>query len=267
MPILQTLPVTIELCCGGIDDVRLAVKAKVDRIELNCGMALSGLTPSACLTKASREVFSGPIVAMVRPREGGFCYSAAEFHQMLDETEWLLAEAMDGIATGFLTAEGTIDIARCAIIRARFSKATLVFHKAFDATPNLTQSLQQLVDCGFDRVLTSGGMCTASEGVDQLKQLREVAAGRIEVVAAGGIRASNVRSVTARSGCRQIHSAVRELAIDLSTRHNPSLSFALPGTPDGSYGQASELQLTQLLEAVVDLRTGPTDAHISRVIV
>jgi copper homeostasis protein len=110
-------------------------------------------------------------------------------------------------------------------------------------------------------------MCTASEGVDQLKQLRKVAAGRIEIVAAGGIRASNVRSVTARSGCRQIHSAVRELAIDLSTRHNPSLSFALPGTPAGSYGQASELQLTQLLEAVVDLRTGPTDAHISRVIV
>ena len=267
MPILQTLPVTIELCCGGIDDVRLAAKAKVDRIELNCGMALSGLTPSACLTKASRAIFPGPIVAMVRPREGGFCYSAAEFHQMLDESEWLLAEAMDGIATGFLTAEGTIDIARCAILRARFPKATLVFHKAFDATLNLSQSLQQLMDCGFDRVLTSGGKRTAAESVEKLKHLRDVAAGQIEIVAAGGIRASNVCSVIARSGCRQIHSAVRELAIDLSTRHNRSFSFALPGTPDGSYGQASELQLGQLLEAVVDLRTGPTDAQKSRVIV
>ena len=252
---------TIELCCGGIDDVRLAAAANVDRIELNSGMAVGGLTPSAALVKASRAIFAGPIISMVRPREGGFCYTDSEFHQMLEESEWVLSQELDGIATGFLTSDGTIDSTRCGELRARFPKAALVFHKAFDVTANLTLSLQQLIDCGFDRVLSSGGMRTASEGAERLKQLQEVAAGRIEIVAGGGIRADNVSSIIARSGCHQLHSAVRELAFDSSTHQTPDLTFELPGTPAGSYGRASSRQLKELLAAVAFDRRESGDGH------
>jgi copper homeostasis protein len=148
MSSMQSTSVTVELCCGGIEDVRLVAALEVDRIELNCGMAVGGLTPSATLAKACRAIFNGPIAAMVRPREGGLCYSQSEFHQMLDESEFLLAQGLGGIATGFLTQEGAIGIARCSVLRARFPATTLVFHKAFDVTadPAFALQLRQLLE-------------------------------------------------------------------------------------------------------------------------
>jgi copper homeostasis protein len=141
--------ITVELCVGGIDDVVLAASRSVDRIELNCGMAVGGLTPTSALAKTAREIFPGPIIAMVRPREGGFVYSDAEYRLMLDEGESLLRKGIDGLATGFLTPNLQIDTVRCAEFRRAFPNALLVFHKAFDFLPDRTTALQQLIDCGF----------------------------------------------------------------------------------------------------------------------
>ena len=91
----------IELCVGGIDDVQLAAELQIERIELNCGMAVGGLTPPAGLVAAARRIFSGPIIAMVRPREAGFTYSEAEFTHMLDDCEFLLATLILHEAHGF----------------------------------------------------------------------------------------------------------------------------------------------------------------------
>lgn len=244
--------VALELCTGGIEDVRLAAKFCVDRIELNSGMAVGGLTPPAGLIAAARREFSGPVIAMVRPREGGFEYSQPEFHQMLDDSEFLLAGGMSGLATGFLRSDGSIDQDRCQILRDKFPKTALVFHRAFDVTPNLPQALQQLVDCGFDRILTSGGKATALEGADVLRELQLLATGRIEILAGGGVRASNVSELLMRSGCRQIHSAVRTISEDPSTGRNAAMQLGDPAPAgNGRFGAASEEQLVELQRAIV----------------
>ena len=243
--------VLLELCAGGIEDVRLAAQLKVDRIELNSGMALGGLTPSAGLVAAARKEFSGPMIAMVRPREGGFLYSSAEFMQMLDDCEFLLARGVDGIAIGLLKADGTVDQVRCRKLRAVFPKTTLVFHRAFDVTPDLPQALQQLIDCRFQRILTSGGKPTASEGAGVLRQLQSTANGRIEILAGGGVRAANVAELLKQSGCHQIHSAVRIIVEDPSSQKNPAVHFGIPGTNvGGCFGAASEEQLVKLQAAI-----------------
>ena len=249
----RSLPIQnplMELCAGGIDDVHLAARYRVDRIELNEGMAVGGLTPSASLASTARRVFPSPIIAMIRPREGGFAYSKHEYLQMLNDGELLIAAGIDGLATGFLTSEGTVDLERCRKIRALFPKATLVFHRAFDVTSEFSTALNQLIDCGFNRILTSGGKPTAFEGTRVLRQLQEKAAGRIEILPAGGIRASNVIAVLGRSGCNQFHTSAREVVSDTSTQNNRRLTFGLPGHDNGSYERASADQIKKLLHTI-----------------
>ena len=241
--------IAVELCVGGIDDVALAASRPVDRIELNCGMAVGGLTPTSALAKTAREIFPGPIIAMVRPREGGFVYSEAEYRLMLRECESLLEKGIDGLATGVLTPDHQIDTVRCAEFRREFPHATLVFHKAFDFVPDRTTSLQQLIDCGFNRILTSGGATTAVEGALELSRLHQLARGQIEILPGGGIRAENVVSLIHATGIRQIHSAVREIASETSA-HSTSMGLGLPGYDDFHHGRTSQQKLDELLRAI-----------------
>ncbi len=257
--------ILLELCAGGIEDVLLGAKLEVDRIELNSGMAVGGLTPSTGLVAAARREFSGPVIAMVRPREGGFLYSAAEFHQMLDDCEFLLAQGVDGVAIGFLKADRAVDLDRCRKLRNAFPRATLVFHKAFDITPDLPLALKQLVDCGFRRILTSGGKPTALEGAQILRELRTVADGRIEILAGGGVRAANVVELLKQSGCREIHSAVRTIAENPSTRNTTGVQFGFPGTHGhADFAAASETQLTDLQRSVIEFVRQDESNSVSR---
>ncbi len=250
--------VQLELCAGGICDVELGARLKVDRIELNSGMVAGGLTPSQALTIQARSLFSGPIITMVRPREGGFTYSQAEFLLMLMEAEQLMEHGVNGIAIGFLTNEGTVDTARCLQLRKILPDAELVFHKAFDCTPDLFTSLGQLIDCGFTRILTSGGRKTAAEGASVLRQLQRHARSYIEILPGGGIRAANVLSVLNQSGCMQVHSAVREIRNNQHSVNASALHFGIPGEGPESYGVASEIQLQELIDNLA-MRRSPKE--------
>lgn len=215
----------IELCAGSIEDVILAAELQIDRIELNSGMAVGGLTPPAGLVAAARRTFRGPITAMVRPREAGFAYTEAEFTQMLDDCEFLLASGVDGIAVGFLQPGGTVDVDRCTQLRRLFPIATLVFHKAFDAVPDLNLASQQLMDTGFNRILTSGGRASAIDGAATIRHLQNVYGTQIEYIVAGGVRAHNLDCIVRETGCHQIHTAARTVVADPSMDRNCQLDF------------------------------------------
>jgi copper homeostasis protein len=243
------LPI-LELCAGGINDVLLAASAGVDRIELNSGMVVGGLTPSAGLVSVARKRFAGPIIAMIRPREAGFCYPEAEFQQMLRDATLMLEAGIDGIAFGCLLPDGTVDSHRCQQMRRQCGKATLVFHKAFDATPDLLTAMQTLTDCGINRILTSGGKQTAAEGIEVIRKLCDHAGNHMEILPGGGIRAANVCEILNRTGCSQVHTSVREWAIDPSTQHCSHLDFGSPDQQPGAYGRASADQLSELIAAM-----------------
>lgn len=241
----------VELCAGGIDDVQLAAELRVDRIELNCGMAVGGLTPAAGLVAAARRIFPGPIIAMVRPREAGFAYSVAEFLQMLDDCEFLLASGVTGIAIGCLLPEGHIDIERCTQLRRLFPITTLVCHKAFDVTPDLHLASRQLIDCGFNRILTSGGCIAATDGCRTIRSLVDAYGMQIEYVVGGAVRACNLEAIVRESGCNQIHTAVRCVVVDPSTQGNEALNFGnIASQGVSGYGAADRSQLRELLEVV-----------------
>ncbi|MFM7058878.1 MAG: copper homeostasis protein CutC [Planctomycetota bacterium] len=245
--------ILVELCVGGIQDAELAARQKVPRIELNSGMALGGLTPSAGLVREAMAVYPGRIIGMVRPREGGFMYSERELRQMFRDAEWMLGEGLAGLAVGFLDPSGHVDQRLCHQFRALCGRAEFVFHKAFDCTVDLRVSLETLADCGVDRVLTSGGAATAMAGALTLRGLCEQSRGRVQVLAGGGIRGSNVVQVLRQSGCTELHAGVREI---MDADAVPGLlHFGLPGHGPRSYGQASSGALRELLEGVLRLET------------
>jgi copper homeostasis protein len=198
--------ILIEVAVGGVEGARVAHECGADRLELNAGLELGGLTPSLGALLEVRGATPLPVVAMVRPRAGGFAYSADEFRTMERDAELMLEHGADALALGVLTADGAIDLERCrGLIRRVGPGREVVFHRAFDRVRDPHGALEQLIDLGVRRVLTSGQRASAAEGAELIRGLIERAAGRIEVLPGGGIRAGNVAEVVARTGAGQIH--------------------------------------------------------------
>lgn len=215
----------LEVCCGCAGDVWTAAQAGADRVELNAALFLGGLTPSIGAMELARRV-DIPIMAMVRPREGGFCYTEAEFATMLADTRALLAAGADGIVFGCLHPDGTVDRERCAAMLEIIGAKESVFSRAIDVTPDWRAALDGLIDLGFTRVLTSGQAATAPTGTATLRAMREYAAGRIQILPGCGINPGNAAALLAETGCDQLHGSFKTWGLDISATHNPAVSFS-----------------------------------------
>lgn len=160
--------VIVEVCCGSVDDAIEAQKGGADRIELNSALALGGLTPSGgSLIEATRQL-DIPVMVMIRPRTGGFCYSRADMEAMLADVQKAVANGTDGIVFGILNAEGTIDIDRRRRVIESADGVETVFHRAFDVVPDPNTAIETLIELGITRILTSGQQTTAMEGMPLL---------------------------------------------------------------------------------------------------
>jgi copper homeostasis protein len=197
--------IQLEIACGDLNDALAADAARSDRIELCSALELEGLTPSLGTAVEVYRLARTPFVAMVRPRPGDFVYSRAEQEVMLRDAQLLMDAGAEGIVLGCLTSSGTVDARACEPFVALAGDADTVFHRAFDRIRDQLAALEVLMDLGFTRVLTSGGAPTALAGARKIRALMERAAGRIEILPAGGIRENNVEAVVTQTGCDQVH--------------------------------------------------------------
>ncbi|MEH7387317.1 copper homeostasis protein CutC [Bacillus sp. JJ1521] len=217
-----------EICCGSLEDALNAQKAGADRIELNNAMYLLGLTPSIGTIQQVVANCTIPIVVMVRPRPGGFLYNEFEFRTMISDIEAILDYNIEGIAFGCLDENCNIDIEKnreiIDIIHSNNKDA--VFHRAFDCVKDPFQSLEVLIDLGVKRVLTSGLKSTATEGKEILTKLQHEYGDKIEILAGGGVNASNISNLMNETGILQYHSSCKNWRRDPTTISNVSFSFA-----------------------------------------
>jgi len=218
-------PVLLEVCCGSLDDAIEAERGGAQRVELCSCLFLGGLTPSIGSMIEARRRLKIPIIAMVRPRGGGFCYTDAEFATMERDAQAAVESGADGVVFGILKQDGSIDLDRTRRIRDIISERQSVFHRAFDVTPDPFPALDQLVDLGITRILTSGQQDTAPEGADLIRRLIDHAKDRIEILPGGGIKQFNLSDVIAKTGCRQVHLTAFKTARDLSTQQRPQVTF------------------------------------------
>ncbi len=217
--------IKLEICTASAEDCVVAEQSGADRVELNCALMLGGLTPSLGALRESRAAIRIPLIAMIRPRAGGFCYSANDFKVMLRDVEAALAEGADGIAFGILTERGAIDLRRCRQIARIAEKRQIVFHRAFDVVSEPLKALDQLIDLGFTRVMTSGQEASAYNGAANIANYVRHSGGRIEVLPAGGINRFTVADVVARTGCDQVHASLTTGNKDRSVAARPQVSF------------------------------------------
>ena len=217
--------VLLEICCGSLDDALEAEAGGADRVELCSSLFFGGLTPSIGTIVETKRRLRIPAVVMIRPRGGGFCYTEPEFAAMTADAEAAVAQDVAGLVFGVLTADGAIDRARTTRLREIAGSRDAVFHRAFDVTPDPFRALDELVDLGITRVLTSGQQDTVPEGLELIARLVDYAGDRIQVMPGGGIKLFNCHEVMTRTGCRDIHVAAFTTRRDDSTRHRPSVTF------------------------------------------
>jgi copper homeostasis protein len=243
--------VLLEICCGSIDDALAAEKGGAERVELCSALFLGGLTPSVGTIQEAKRRLKIPIIVMVRPRAGGFAYSEAEMASMERDTEAAVENGADGIVVGILQSDGKVDVARCHRIRRLIGTRQAVFHRAFDVTPDPFEALEQLVDLGFTRVLTSGQKDSVPEGVELIKKLIERASDRIEILPGGGIQDWNLKELVERTGCQQVHMTAWGTASDTSTQARPGITFGGALYPSEDRYQMTDAKLVRQLSATL----------------
>ena len=214
MPETNHNQVVLEVCIASVEDALAAVAGGADRLELNVGLEVGGLTPSWGLLTEVKQATPVPVIAMIRPRGAGFVYSTAERRVMVRDAGRLLESGADGLAFGVLTTERQIDVGGCRAFVELAGARDTVFHRAFDVVADSRLAAEILVDLGVTRVMTSGQADSAIHGAHTIADIRQRVAGRLEVLPAGGVRPENVRELLRLTACRQVHGSFRQYRHD-----------------------------------------------------
>lgn len=216
--------VTIEVCIEGPDAAVAARDGGADRVELCASLLEGGLTPSLGVLRETLGAVRIPVMAMVRPRGGDFLYSDLEFAAMLQDVGAFKAAGAAGVVIGCLTAEGDVDRARTGALVAGARPLAVTFHRAFDMARDPEAALEALIECGVDRVLTSGQRPTALAGLAMLRRLAARAAGRIVVMACGELNAANIATVR-DAGLTELHFAAPDETPSRMRWRNPAIGM------------------------------------------
>jgi copper homeostasis protein len=196
----------LEICTNSYQSAKNAQDAGAHRIELCQELSVGGVTPSYGLLKKVLENLKIPVFVLIRPRGGNFVYSKAEFDIMKTNIQLCKDLGCHGVVSGVLNSDKTIDLKRTKELIELSQPLPFTFHRAFDGTVSPKLALEQLIDLGVERVLTSGQETAAEKGLELLNELHKNSKGRITILAGGGISVENVKKFKA-IGLKEIHAS------------------------------------------------------------
>ncbi|HYK55284.1 MAG TPA: copper homeostasis protein CutC [Flavisolibacter sp.] len=199
----------IEIATTDFTTTKSAVEGGADRIELCAALTEGGTTPSYGTIKRCRENFNVSLFPIIRSRSGDFLYSDEEFQIMMDEVKLCRQLGCDGVVIGLLQADGTIDKVRTAKLIEAAYPLEVTFHRAFDRCKDPFAALEQLIEIGCQRILTSGQQPAAPQGMELLAQLIKTADERITIMPGSGVRKENIRELAEKTGAVEFHSSLR----------------------------------------------------------
>lgn len=200
----------LEICACNFQSVLNAENAGAHRIELCSELAVGGLTPSFGLLKHTINNSKIPAFVLIRPRSGNFTYSESEFEIMKQDIQICKELGFAGIVSGVLNQDNTVDIQRTKQLIELSKPLPFTFHRAFDWVPNPFEALEQLINLGADRILTSGQSTSAENGIEILKQLKKKAKNQIIILPGVGINAQNAK-LFKDNGFTEIHASATRL--------------------------------------------------------
>ncbi len=204
------LGAVLEICANSIESAIVAEKGGADRIELCTNLGEGGTTPSYGQIKWCVENLQLEVWPLIRPRGGDFLYTDAEFECLLEDISFCKKIGCHGVVTGILDENGNIDETRCRQIIAMASPMPVAFHRAFDMSQNLEESLETIIALGFVRILTSGGKANAEIGAREIAQLVVQAKDRIEIMPGAGINSDNLLDIAKTTGAKCFHTTAKD---------------------------------------------------------
>ena len=199
----------LEIATSDFSTTRAAVEGGADRIELCANLAEGGTTPSYGTLHRCRQSFSIALYPIIRPRAGDFLYSEEEFAIMMDDVKLCRQLGCDGVVIGLLTETGEIDENRTARLVEAAYPMGVTFHRAFDRCKDPFVALEQIIQAGCERILTSGQQPTVNEGMEMIAQLNSAAADRIIIMPGSGVRSDNLALLIKQTGCSEFHTSLR----------------------------------------------------------
>ncbi|MBI5372376.1 MAG: copper homeostasis protein CutC [Sphingobacteriales bacterium] len=199
----------IEIATSDFVTTKAAVEGGADRVELCANLAEGGITPSFGTIKQCRETFPVLLYPIIRPRGGDFLYTDEEFSIMLQDVKLCKELGCDGVVIGMLNRDGSLDLKRSARLVEAAYPLGVTYHRAFDRCLDPFEALEQLVEIGCERILTSGQMPAVPEGAELVAELNKRAEERIIIMPGSGLRKENIKWLAEKTGCREFHSSLR----------------------------------------------------------
>jgi len=214
--------VSLEVCANSAISAIAAQQGGAIRVELCDNLFQGGTTPSHGNITVARTHLHIKLYTLIRPRSGDFLYSRQEFEIMLNDVRHSIERGCDGIVTGILNKDGSVDTVRNAQLAnmARQHGLGATFHRAFDYCADQEKAMEEIIDMGFERILTSGGKSSAMEGSSVIKHLIDKANGRIVIMAGGGVNESNVADLVHYTRVQEIHSSALSTVKSAMTYNN-----------------------------------------------
>ncbi|MGA9957213.1 MAG: copper homeostasis protein CutC [Acidobacteriaceae bacterium] len=215
----------LEICVDSVESAIASQAGGAQRVELCSDLNEGGIAPSNGLIQAVRKHVAIDVFVMVRPRGGDSFYTSYEFDVMKADVVRMKELGADGIVVGMLDQDGHVDVERTRQLVQLAAPMQVTFHRAFDMSADLGQSLERVIETGAHRILTSGGVQTISQGAERVTQLIDAANGRIRILVGGGIRQENIRKIAQRTKATEFHCSLRIRTQSPVTFRNHSLKL------------------------------------------
>jgi copper homeostasis protein len=200
---------SIEIATSDFASTSAAVAGGANRIELCDNLSEGGTTQSPGVIRHCREKFTVQLFPIIRPRGGDFLYTDDEFRIMQHDIIFCKETGCDGVVIGLLEADGNIDLKRTARLVSLAYPMEVTFHRAFDRCREPFEAMEQLIEIGCTRILTSGQQPTAPAGVALIAELVQKAGERIIIMPGSGVRKENIRELAEATGAQEFHSSLR----------------------------------------------------------
>ena len=194
-----------EACVESFEKALEAQNNGANRIELCENLAVGGTTPSYGTVKVCLEKLDIPIFPMIRARGGNFIYSKDEIEIMKEDIKIFKELGVKGVVLGCLTSDNKIDLELTKKLVNLAYPMEVTFHKAIDEIQNPLDYIDNLINIGIKRILTSGGKVTALEGKDLINEMIKKSNGRLKIVVAGKVTKENLNGLSNLISADEFH--------------------------------------------------------------
>ncbi|QFY62273.1 copper homeostasis protein CutC [Rhizobium grahamii] len=240
------MTILLEVCVDSPRGLAAAIEGGADRIELCSALEVGGLTPLAGLMKAAASA-PIPVYAMIRPHAGPFVFDAADEVAMMADIDAVRAFGLAGVVIGANRPDGTLDMPLIHRLKAHAAGLGSTLHRAFDLVPDPDAALDQAIELGCERILTSGCVPKAFDGIDTLARLSRKAAGRISIMPGSGVRPTNAAEILRATGAREIHGSCSTPVASVDAR---AVAFGFEAPAANRTDSAVVRQMRQTIDAI-----------------